>query len=344
MWGGVVSVLHLQADARSIPLGDDTVDMIATSPPYFGLRDYGVDGQIGAEVRPDCLGWASGVTCGGCFVCAIRCVASEMRRVLKPSGVLWLNLGDSYAGSWGNQGRKETRGGQRPVNGGMIQKVSAADAVYQNQRRTGSWVNDEKHLKSKDLIGVPWRVALALQADGWWLRSDIIWAKPNPMPSSVKDRCTTSHEHVFMLTKSPRYYFDAGAIREQSGGKPSGSGFAGRQGGAPQRVASGGAGSVEPWRPGSGRNKRDVWTCPTASFKGAHFAVWPERLVEPMILAGCPPGGVVLDPFGGSGTTARVAASLGRRAVSMDLRREYCEMQQKRATGVQVALPLGHAS
>ena len=182
-------------------------------------------------------------------------------------------------------------------------------------------------LKPKDLLGIPWRVAFALQADGWYLRQDIIWHKPNPMPESVRDRCTKGHEYVFLLSKSPRYYFDADAIREPDGGKAARNrdGFKSRQGAAAFHAKSGGVGP-DGWEPGTGRNKRSVWTVTPKPFKGAHFATMPPDLVEPCVLAGCRPGGVVLDPFNGSGTTGVVALRNGREYVGIELNPEYVEI------------------
>lgn len=225
---------------RTLP--DNSVQCCVTSPPYWGLRDYGVEGQIGSEKTPEE------------FVARMVEVFREVRRVLRPDGTLWLNLGDSYAESWGNSGR-------RPELDGIKSHQRPKATKYINR---GGWDNRRDRppssyklpgLKPKDLIGIPWRVAFALQADGWWLRQDIIWQKTDPMPSSVTDRCTTAHEYLFLLTKSDRYYFDTIAISESA-------------------VDTG------------TRNKRDVWTISTQAYKGAHFATFPELLVEPCILAG----------------------------------------------------------
>lgn len=285
----------------------ESAQMCVTSPPYWGLRDYGADGQIGLEPTPEQ------------FVSRLVEVFREVRRVLKDDGTLWLNLGDSYAGSWGNQGRKEGRGTQRPINGPMLQQFRKASAPahavncdmdedcscgvedapkYPERRNTGSWVRDHPTLKPKDLIGVPWRVAFALQADGWFLRSDIIWHKPNPMPESVRDRPTKAHEYLFLLAKSERYHYDAAAVCEQP----------------------------------SGRNRRTVWTVPTRPFFGAHFATFPPDLIEPCILAGSRPGDVVLDPFNGAGTTGLVSYMHGRQYVGIELNPEYVEITRKRLT------------
>ena len=293
----------------------------ATSPPYFGLRDYGVDGQIGLEESPEA------------FVQQLVDVFREVRRVLRPDGTLWLNLGDTYAadrggtdmpaqtvsGGVGGKGNTAARRGM-PENDGLRPKRGNA------HRRAGAL-----GLKHKDLIGIPWLVALALRADGWYLRQDIIWAKPNPMPESVKDRCTKSHEYLFLLTKSDRYYFDADAIKEPAvSTRPSGNGFAGRQGGADYTAVSGGVGSSEPWAPGKPRNRRSVWNVQTRPFKGAHFATFPVELVEPCILAGSPVGGRVLDPFGGAGTTGLAALRNGRDATLIELNPEYAALAEVR--------------
>lgn len=289
-------------------MGAATVQTCITSPPYFGLRDYGVDGQIGAEETPEQ------------YVEQLVTVFREVRRVLCDDGTLWLNLGDSYAGSWGNQGRKETRGTQRPINKPMMQNVGktihAIDCdmdedcacerrvagVYQQRTRTGSWVNSHPTLKPKDLIGVPWRVAFALQTDGWYLRSEVIWHKPNPMPESICDRPTKAHEHIFMLTKSPRYFFDSEAASEAS-------------------------------EDGGRRNRRTVWTVPTSRFDGAHFATFPPALIEPCVLASSRVGDVVLDPFTGAGTTGLVALKHQRSFRGIELNHEYAEMARRRIEG-----------
>jgi DNA modification methylase len=249
-------------------------------------------------------------------------VFREVRRVLKPSGTLWLNLGDSYASN--------------PASGGIGQQEGG-----EHQRTPKGPYTRPPGLKPKDLIGIPWRVAFALQSDGWWLRQDIIWHKPNPMPESVTDRCTKSHEYIFLMTKSAKYWYDAEAIREENvnplrtnykpgkeaysvGNVHDDSGRVKRNDGF-QAYADG--------KVCEGRNKRDVWTVATAPFKGAHFATFPPKLIEPCILAGCPKGGVVLDPFIGSGTTGMVAVRNGRDYVGVELNPEYAEMAEKRIAG-----------
>lgn len=253
---------------RAMP--DCSVNCVITSPPYFGLRDYGVEGQIGLEASPDE------------FVAAMVAVFREVRRVLRDDGTLWLNLGDSYG-------------------------------------------------KAKQMIGIPWRVAFALQADGWVLRQDIIWNKPNPMPEPVKDRCTRAHEYLFLLYKRTRYYFDAGAMKERAA-----------QAGRVRADRMGGNKYVEGVKHSDGaiftgsdtRNRRSVWTVTPKPFKGAHFATFPQDLIEPCVLAGCPVGGVVLDPFGGSGTTAGVAIAHGRQAILCELNPEYASLIPGRVHGV----------
>lgn len=257
---------------RTLPI--KSVQCCVTSPPYFGLRDYGVDGQIGLEPSPNE------------FVEALVNVFREVRRVLRDDGTLWLNLGDSYAGGGGGNYTK----GNRNNSGQNVTNV----------RNRGSWL-EAAGVKAKDLLGIPWRVAFALQADGWYLRQEIIWHKPNAMPESVKDRCVRDHEHIFLLSKSSKYYFDHLAIQSPS---------------------------ID----GSLRNRRGVWSVNTSSFKGAHFATFPQELIRPCVLAGTRRGDVVLDPFGGSGTTAMVAMHESRRSVLCELNPEYSEMAEHRIT------------
>lgn len=333
---------------RTLPA--QSVHTCISSPPYFGLRDYGVDGQIGLEQTP------------AEFVAELVSVFREVRRVLRDDGTLWLNLGDSYAndGKWGgSSGGKHARA------------LHGATSIGRGKVRTG--------LKPKDLIGIPWRVAFALQEDGWYLRQDIIWAKPNPMPESVGDRCTKSHEYLFLLSKGPRYYFDQEAIAEQlapasverlsqpglaeqagSGrvpGKTNGNmkavsrsrrdGFI-RDGKSESHVLPGQHAAVhrsdrdESTYDVGKRNKRSVWTVATQPFKEAHFATFPPALIEPCVLAGCPAGGTVLDPFGGAGTTALAAERLGRDSVLIELNPEYAAIASDRVR--QGGLALGDAA
>ena len=288
---------------RGLP--DASVNCCITSPPYFGLRDYGHAGQIGLEDTPNA------------FVARLVEVFREVRRVLRDDGTLWLNLGDSYAADRGYQ-VEQTKGG--PKHG----KAQAASGRSQRAADYG--------LKVKDLIGIPWRVAFALQADGWYLRQDIIWSKPNPMPESVRDRCTKAHEYVFLLSKSPRYYFDSEAIKEP----------ALQPKGMPQQVAqhkqralgANKGGTLGTNQGAETRNRRSVWTVTTKPFKGAHFATFPPDLIEPCILAGCPVGGTVLDPFGGSGTTAGVALKHGRNAILCELNPSYAALVPGRVRSI----------
>lgn len=324
----------INADCREALKGlpDQSVHCCVTSPPYFGLRDYGHDGQIGLERTPTE------------FVAAMVEVFREVRRVLREDGTLWLNLGDSYTGS--SAGQTSRRQASKTSD-----KLSD-DAVEALGRRVGV----PEGLKPKDLIGIPWRVAFALQADGWFLRQDIIWSKPNPMPESVQDRCTKAHEYLFLLSKSQRYHYDADAIAEglaetsiarlsqdgraeQKGsdrvpGKTNGPMKAvGRVRGVPPRhaaYASSDQSGLDEVERGGRRNKRSVWTVATQPFKEAHFATFPPDLIEPCIKAGCPAGGTVLDPFGGAGTTGLVADRLGRSAVLIELNPEYAAMARAR--------------
>lgn len=300
-----MSVRIINADCRDAlrSMPDASVHCCVTSPPYFGLRDYGHEGQIGLEQAPDE------------FVAAMVEVFREVRRVLRDDGTLWLNLGDSYAtdSKWGGStGGKAAKG------------IHGAGGGGRNKTRVG--------LPDKNLIGIPWRVAFALQADGWILRQDIIWHKPNPMPESVQDRCTKAHEYVFLLSKSQRYHFKAEAIQEPAL-RPEGAGNKSHKG------ATAYASGDEKMRTKVGlteigaretRNKRSVWSVPTQPFVEAHFATFPPDLIEPCILAGCPAGGTVLDPFGGAGTTGLVADRHGRDAVLIELNPEYAAMARGR--------------
>ena len=283
---------------RTLP--DQSVHTCVTSPPYFGLRDYGMAGQIGLEDTPDA------------FVARLVDVFREVRRVLRDDGTLWVNLGDSYAGYHGNK------------NALMPTSATNGWTNGTNENSRGDKRPQDIGLKQKDLLGIPWRVAFALQADGWYLRQDIIWHKPNPMPESVTDRCTKAHEYVFLLSKSARYFFDAEAIKEAASGpaKP-----AGRKNDA-SRNDSATTGTVR--GDGENRNRRSVWTVATKPYAGAHFATFPPDLIEPCILAGSPVGGTVLDPFGGSGTTAGVSMRNGRNAILCELNPEYAALMPER--------------
>ena len=273
-------------------LHDQSVNCIVTSPPYFGLRDYGVAGQIGAEPSP------------AEFVAALVAVFREARRVLADDGTLWLNLGDSYYSGRGAPTKPDLKNQARRPGVRSLDKGGA------------DWA------KPKDLLGIPWRVAFALQDDGWVLRNEIIWAKPNAMPESVTDRLSNRHEHLFLFSKKPRYWFDLDPIREPHVSEP------GREGENFMR----GQKSLRPVGPNSGnyseggRNPGDVWTIATQPFSEAHFATFPPALPERCIQAGCKPGGVVLDPFSGSGTTGLAAARHGRRYVGIDLNRDFLDL------------------
>jgi len=290
----------IQGDVREVlkTLDDESVQCVVTSPPYWGLRDYGVDDQLGLEPTPEK------------YVENMVSVFQEVKRVLRNDGTLWLNLGDTYCGT-GHKGEhtdpkhKEGRNGQK---------------IALNNKVAG--------LKSKDLIGIPWRVALALQADGWYLRSDIIWNKPNPMPEAVKDRPTKSHEYIFLLAKSKKYYYDYEAIKEK-GEYPAGTRAAKA---SDERFSMGFVNSRPPeYKIYDGtRNKRSVWKITTKPYKEAHFATFPEELPELCIKAGTKKGDVVLDIFAGSGTTLRVASKLGRKGMGIELNPEYIKILKKR--------------
>jgi DNA modification methylase len=276
----------------------EIVHCCVTSPPYWGLRDYGVDGQLGLESTPEA------------YVERLVGVFREVRRVLRGDGTLWLNLGDSYA--------SDTKGSGGTGKGLHKDRMTQYDqSQHFDPRRSAHG------LKPKDLVGIPWRAAFALQADGWYLRSDIIWHKPNPMPESVTDRPTKGHEYVFLLTKSAQYFYDADAVREKgSDPKPCG----------PKNDASRNDSDRTGIVRGDGetRNRRTVWTIATQLYPGAHFAVMPPALVEPCILAGCPEGGTVLDPFAGAGTVGLVASRLQRSFVGIEINPEYAEMARRR--------------
>jgi DNA modification methylase len=298
---------------------------IVTSPPYYGLRDYGHEGQLGLEETP------------ALYIDAMVDVFRTARDVLADDGTLWLNIGDSYAGSWGSQGRQGNTGqmaGRTVADVRQRSKIQAArieaGAYPAKKSRTGA-IPEASGLKPKDLIGIPWMLAFALRADGWYLRSDIIWSKPNPMPESVTDRPTKSHEYVFLLTKSERYYYDHEAIKESAvTDHASGNGFK-RDERLSYRDENGARGNDAEWTDvGGKRNRRSVWTINTKPYKGAHFAVFPSALVEPCILAGSPPGGIVLDPFFGSGTTGQVSQQLGRTFIGCELNPDYAPLQDER--------------
>ena len=303
---------------RTLP--DASVHCCVTSPPYWGLRDYGHDGQIGLEATPEA------------YVARMVEVFREVRRVLRDDGTCWVNLGDSYCGGGGYAPNAPCN--QRRAEGeswGAMNAFSVREGEARKKARPGY---TPPGLKAKDLVGIPWRVAFALQADGWWLRQDIIWHKPNPMPESVRDRCTKAHEYVFLLTKSERYYYDAKAVSEKSindgkivrlSEKSLSKAQAAGRGVKPSGNALAESVTVKP-----ARNRRSVWTITTKPYSGAHFAVMPDELVEPCIKAGCPEGGTVLDPFAGSGTTLAVAAELGRSGIGCELNPEYIALAERR--------------
>lgn len=287
-------------------LDSGCVHCVVTSPPYFGLRDYDVDGQIGLEQTPEE------------YVAEMVAVFREVRRVLRDDGTLWLNLGDSYAGSWGAQGHRESSTND--------QRISRHQIANHPKRASRTGTIRQAGLKAKDRMMIPAQVALALRSDGWWLRDEIIWRKPNPMPLSVTDRTTPSHEMIYMLSKSRRYFYDQVAVMEDAvSTHPSGNGFA-----RPQQIAKGGRGKKEQWLPTEKRNRRSVWDVPVRPFKEAHFATFPPDLIEPCILAGCPAGGTVLDPFFGAGTTGLVAQKHGRNCIGIELNPEYIDIAKRR--------------
>lgn len=270
------------------------VQMCVTSPPYFGLRDYGHDGQLGLEATPTE------------YVVAMVEVFALVHELLADDGVLWLNLGDSYTGSANNGGKEsKTMQGTQDATGNNLP----------SKRGVG--------LKQKDLIGIPWRVAFALQEFGWYLRQDIIWHKPNPMPESVTDRCTKSHEYIFLLSKSARYFYDSAAIAEKGTAIAGGGGHKAAKSGHTNLSKCGGIAYET-------INKRSVWTVPNSGYSGAHFATFPPALIEPCILAGSRVGDTVLDPFFGSGTTGQVSQALGRKWIGCELNPAYGELQQVR--------------
>ena len=295
---------------RALP--DGCVQCCVTSPPYWGLRDYGVDGQLGMEKTPEE------------YVAGMVAVFREVRRVLRDDGVLWLNLGDSYAGS-GKGGNPEGSKWAGFVGNKDREKAAQASAPV-----------IPVGLKHKDLVGIPWRVAFALRADGWWLRQDIIWAKPNPMPESVTDRCTKAHEYIFMLTKSARYYYDAEAVAEPLACDPH------SLGNIKVDASRNDADQMDKvWGLSGTRNRRSVWTITTKPYAEAHFATFPPEIPETCIKASTKRGDVVLDPFSGSGTTGEVALRLGRRFIGFELNPKYAgELAQPRLDAASASVPL----
>lgn len=360
-------------DCREVlkTLPDKSINCCVTSPPYYGLRDYGMSEQIGLEKTPEE------------FIQELTDVFREVKRVLTDDGTLWLNIGDSYWGS-GSRGWDFT-GKLKPD----VSRIQGSDKKY-NLSNIPKCTGNTGGYKNKDLIGIPWMLAFALRNDGWYLRQDIIWHKPNPMPESVTDRCTKSHEYIFLFSKKPKYFFDYEAIQEpasfatyqrlsqdienQEGGYTPSKGN-GKMKAVGYRLGSSKYGdsndphyqnkSGKEWHPqyknlmengqqnhsmherrAEGlsdetylvRNKRDVWSVTTKPCKEAHFATFPEDLIEPCILAGCPIGGTVLDPFFGSGTTGRVAKKLNRHYIGIELNPEYIEISNRRTNNVQMTL------
>lgn len=348
----------LQGDwiERLRELPDESAQCCVTSPPYFGLRDYKVAGQVGLEATP------------ADYTATLVSGFREVRRVLRDDGVLWLNLGDSYAGSRCGPNGDETTG----------RHVVQSDTFIKSKREGKRWGGGDVKcpgVKTKDLIGIPWLVAFALRADGWYLRCDIIWSKPNPIPESVTDRPTKAHEYIFLLTKAAKYYYDHEAIKDAPSPeliKQIGDGYNGKALkdylGASVQDASATKGRIidgyrkridkqrghgrrhngfnDKWdaltpteQAACGRNKRSVWTVPPANYDEAHFATFPPALITPCILAGSKPGDIILDPFGGSGTTGQVALELGRKAILIELNPDYIKLIEKR-TDVTIGLPL----
>ena len=296
-------------------LPDESVHCCVTSPPYYALRDYGMEEQIGREATPKE------------YISRLTEVFTEVRRVLRSDGTLWLNIADTYAGK-GNQGDFVDPKNPKGRNG---------QAVALNYKVEGC--------KPKDMIGIPWMLAFALRDSGWYLRNDIIWMKENPMPESCKDRCSRCYEHIFLLSKSRKYFFDAKAISEPIApataerlkrGMKGGNKYGKPVPGQPQTQTINrprAHGEITDSMINPMRNKRDVWVVNTVPFKGGHYAAYPPKLVEPCLLAGCPEGGIVLDPFFGSGTTGMVAKQMGRHYIGVELNPEYAELAKARIGG-----------
>ena len=295
------------------------VQTCVTSPPYFGLRDYGHEGQIGLEQTPEQYITA--------MVDVFRCV----KDVLADDGTLWLNIGDSYVGAMSQHKDSGSFGDTSCISKKTQSGIPQTGRIERNR------LLRENGLKPKDLIGIPWMLAFALRADGWYLRQDIIWHKPNPMPESVRDRCTKAHEYIFLLSKSERYFYDAGAVVEPASDNPVSAARRNRADfctvgtKAIQGTGFGQSGQGENAKyKGETRNRRSVWTVATRPYKGAHFATFPTALIEPCVLAGSRPGDIVLDPFMGSGTTAAVAIQHGRQYLGCELNLDYGPLQQER--------------
>lgn len=358
-----VSVLTGDWIERLRDLPDGSHQMCVTSPPYWGLRDYGMPGQLGLEKSPEA------------YVAQIVAGFRDVRRVLADDGCLWINLGDSYAGS-GKGGNPENSEHKKQGTNRGSEVFVKSKRLERGSGRHGGGNNPAVGCKPKDLIGIPWMVAFALRADGWYLRSDIIWAKPNPMPESVTDRPTRSHEYLFLMTKSARYYYDHEAIKDPPSPdliKQIEDGYNGKAlkdylGSTVQdasatkgRIIQGYRNRIDKQRGHRrrhngfndkwdaltpteqamcGRNKRSVWTIAPANYREAHFATFPEDLIRPCILAGSRAGDTVLDPFGGSGTTGAVALELGRKATLIELNPAYVSLIENRCNAVTPGLPL----
>ena len=301
------TIIHADVLDGLAQMDDGSVQTCVTSPPYWGLRDYGVEGQIGLEKTPEE------------YVERMVRVLREVRRVLKDDGTLWLNLGDSYASFRDSMCVPQTISGEQ----------RSMPTFGASNRGAAAFASSA--IKHKDIVGIPWRVAFALQADGWYLRQDIIWHKPNPMPESVRDRCTKAHEYIFLLSKSDRYFYDHKSILEDAKWERWGDQTVVKeQQGTAKWI---GNKSKEELQAIGKKNRRSVWTVATKPYKGAHFATFPPKLIEPCILAGCPEGGTVLDPFCGSGTTGMVALRHGRRFIGIELNAEYVDMAHRRIQG-----------
>ena len=305
-----MTILHGDSLEMLKTIPSSTVDCCITSPPYYALRDYGVDGQIGLEETPEE------------YVQKLVAVFREVKRVLKDDGTLWVNVGDSYA-----TGTRADR--QQSKNPGVgANRIEAQNGVARIGTPAGC--------KTKDLIGIPWMLAFALRADGWYLRQDIIWHKPNPMPESVRDRCTKSHEYIFLLSKSRKYYYNYKAIQEPTTTYDSNirNRDIGKMNNTPGRSHMNGL-KHNMYKV---RNKRDVWSVPVRPFKGAHFATFPEELIKPCVLAGSRENGIVLDPFFGSGTTGVVATKFNRDFIGVELNSDYIDIAKRRLESVQTEL------
>lgn len=347
----MITLLNGDALQELRKLPDESVQCGVTSPPYFGLRDYGVPKTTWADGSECCLGMEK---TPAEYIAHLMEIMEECRRVLRNDGTFWLNLGDSSAASGrggggslqgGDAGKKVTTENQRraPVAGSCLPAGLQADLVDSGAMGR-AWVAPPAGFKQKDLLGMPWRAAFACQAAGWYLRQDIIWHKPNAMPESVTDRPTRAHEYIFLLSKSAKYLYDAIAIAE-----PCESGESDLKKMREARPRIGGRhkdlvdslskansetniGQRRSVGNGVTRNKRSVWTVGTAVYKDAHFATFPPALIKPCVMAGSRPGDIVLDPFGGSGTTGQVAIELGRKAILVELNPAYCEMIRQRCT------------